>query len=174
MISPNLRKGARVRVSFDGEVVKIDSGIARISVIGGNHVPTVFGLKDVPRLRVELLDDIMVAEVRQAPDAPSSAAPKPPAASTAPDLLRRAAEIMDERGREYEAAAGERSMGKVVKALNAVLGREVMTERDGWIFMVLLKYVRASANTKVPHADSYHDAIAYAALAGESALLGGK
>lgn len=166
MISPNLRRGARVRVSFDGEVVSADSlGGAYIRVIGGSSQPTLFGSRDLPRLRVELLDDVMVAEARQAPDAPSPAA--------APELLRRAADIMGDRGRQYDRPSGERAMAATVKAFNTIVGREALSETEGWLLMLVLKMVRARQNTRVAHRDSYEDGIAYAALAAESALAAG-
>lgn len=165
MISPNLRKGARVRVSFDGEVVSFVNGNAGITVIGGNSIPTAFGAKDVPHLRVELLDDVMVAEARRGQE--------PPAPASAPDLLKRAADIMGERGQQYDRPSGERAMAATVKAFNTIVGREALTETEGWLLMLVLKMVRARQNTRVAHKDSYEDGIAYAALAAESALTAG-
>lgn len=89
--------------------------------------------------------------------------------TSAPDLLSRAAAIMDERGKQYDQDGGERSMAKCVKAFNAMTGRD-LTEEDGWAFMATLKLVRFFQNTAVPHRDSLEDLISYAALLGESAL----
>ena len=87
----------------------------------------------------------------------------------APDLLKRAAEIMEERGRQYDKKDGERSMAQCVKAFNAITGRD-LTEQEGWTMMAVLKMVRFFQNTAVPHKDSLEDLIAYSALLGESAL----
>lgn len=87
----------------------------------------------------------------------------------APDLLKRAADIMEERGRQYDKPGGERSMAQCVAAFNAITGRD-LTEQEGWTMMAVLKMVRFFQNTAVPHRDSLDDLIAYTALLGESAL----
>jgi hypothetical protein len=51
-------------------------------------------------------------------------------------------------------------------AFNALTGHE-LSERDGWLFMVMLKAARATAGGHNP--DDYEDGAAYFALAGESA-----
>ena len=89
----------------------------------------------------------------------------------APEFLRRAADIMTERGKQYDKPGGERSMGKTVAAFNAITGQD-MTEQEGWQFMMVLKSVRFFSNSTVPHRDSLEDAIAYSALMAESALKG--
>lgn len=86
---------------------------------------------------------------------------------TAPELLRRASDIMEQRAREYDKPEGERSVASVVKALNAIVGREALTEAEGWLFMELLKNVRLFS-AKRYHADSALDGIAYAALMAEA------
>ncbi len=90
-------------------------------------------------------------------------------ANSAEQLLQRAAEIMTERGAQYDSTGQqrERSMGRIVSAFNALYGTS-MTEQQGWHFMVLLKLARQQAK---PHADSMEDAIAYAALAGEAGFM---
>ena len=86
--------------------------------------------------------------------------------NTADSLLQRAAEIMAERGKQYDSTGQqkERSMGRIVAAFNALYGTQ-LTEQQGWHFMLLLKLARQKDK---PHADSMEDAIAYAALAGEA------
>lgn len=64
--------------------------------------------------------------------------------TTATDYLRRAADIMDERGKQYDKPEGERSMGKCVAAFNIVTGRD-LTEAEGWLLLQILKDVRAKA-----------------------------
>lgn len=92
------------------------------------------------------------------------------APTKAPELLGKAAALMHERGKTYDAPEGERSMGKTVAAFNAIAGRD-LTESEGWLLMCLLKAVRAAAR-KEPHRDSHEDLIAYAALMAEARLAG--
>ena len=87
---------------------------------------------------------------------------------SAPNLLKRASDLMIERAVQYDSPEGERSMEKIVNSFNALTGKD-LTEAQGWMFMVLLKLVRD--NTRVNgHKDSCDDLIAYAALYGESRL----
>jgi len=80
-------------------------------------------------------------------------------------LLVNAQEHLDQRGIDYDSLDGERSMKATVEAFRAITGHP-LTEREGWLFMVLLKAVRAQQSpTKL---DSYEDGAAYFALAGES------
>lgn len=81
-------------------------------------------------------------------------------------FLDRAATLMCERGQQYDAANGERSMGKAVAAFNALYGHD-MTEADGWAFMLLLKMSRQSQSVGF-HRDSAEDAVAYTALMAEA------
>lgn len=86
----------------------------------------------------------------------------------APVMLKRAADIMQERGKQYDSPEGERSMEQIVKAFN-IITKNQLTESQGWLFMVLLKMVRDNARDK-GHQDSCEDLIAYASLYGESRL----
>jgi len=87
---------------------------------------------------------------------------------TAPNMLKRASDLMIERAAQYDSPEGERSMEKIITAFNAITGKE-LTESEGWMLMVLLKLVRD--NTRVAgHQDSCEDLIAYSALYGESRL----
>ena len=90
----------------------------------------------------------------------------PPRTTSAIEFLERAADLMRERGKEYDSESGERSMASTVKAFNAITGRD-MTESEGWAFMLVLKLVRQSQK-KGFHRDSAEDAIAYAGLMAES------
>lgn len=92
-------------------------------------------------------------------------APKTPD-PTAPGLLTKAAAIMTERGKTYDSPEGERSMGKTVRAFNAITDRD-LTESEGWLLMLMLKQVRLFTAMEY-HADSAEDAIAYAALLAEA------
>lgn len=89
--------------------------------------------------------------------------------TTAPQLLNKAATIMQERGKQYDAPEGERSMGRAVTALNTILGRQALSESEGWLLLQLLKDVR-DRQRALPHADSLEDCIAYAALKAEARL----
>ncbi len=85
---------------------------------------------------------------------------------TAPCFLHRAADIMDERGKQYDKPEGERSMGKCVAAFNIVTGQN-LTEAEGWLLLQILKDVRQWQRPGF-HQDSADDCIAYAALKAEA------
>lgn len=86
---------------------------------------------------------------------------------TAIDLLEIAAETMKQRGADRDSPDGERTMGKIVQVFNIATGHK-LSERDGWLFMVFLKAVRA-ATTPCGKEDDYVDGSAYFSLAGEAA-----
>ena len=88
---------------------------------------------------------------------------------TAFSILDKAQGHMKDRAATYD-AEGERSIGKTREAFNIITGDGVMnTDERAWLFMVLLKLVRAqSGNLRM---DSYEDGAAYFALAGESAAV---
>ena len=88
--------------------------------------------------------------------------PEPKAA----ELLGRAAAHMHDRASTYDEPEGERSMGKIVTAFNAITGRD-LTESEGWMFMQQVKLVRLFTRSDY-HADSAEDNIAYAALLAEA------
>lgn len=88
--------------------------------------------------------------------------------TTATKLLCNAADIMEQRGKQYDNPAGERSMAKTVAAFNAVTGRD-LTEAEGWLMMAVLKMVR-DRQRALAHKDSCEDLIAYASLYGEARL----
>lgn len=85
---------------------------------------------------------------------------------SAPELLNKAAAIMDERGKQYDKPEGERSMAQTVAIFNLHHGLG-MTEAQGWHFMQILKDVRLFQNPGY-HQDSAEDCIAYAALKAEA------
>ncbi|UJQ43991.1 hypothetical protein vBKpnSCarvaje_0027 [Klebsiella phage vB_KpnS-Carvaje] len=89
--------------------------------------------------------------------------------STAPELLNQAAQLLAERGKQYDKSGEERSAAAIVVAFNAITKRD-LTPGEGWLFMVLLKAVRFYSNTETPHRDSLEDMIAYAALHAEEYL----
>ena len=77
-----------------------------------------------------------------------------------------------DRASTYDQPQGERSMGKTVRAFNAITGRD-LTESEGWLMLQVLKDVRQWQNPNEYHQDSGEDCIAYAALKAES-LAGGR
>jgi hypothetical protein len=87
----------------------------------------------------------------------------------APELLKRAAAIMDERAAQYDKPEGERSMGAAIQAFNVITGRE-LTEAEGWLLLQVLKDVRQWQRPGY-HADSAEDCIAYAALKAEALAM---
>lgn len=84
----------------------------------------------------------------------------------APELLQNAANIMAERGKQYDKPEGERSMGKCVAAFNIITDK-TLTEAEGWLLLQLLKDVRQWQRPGY-HQDSAEDCIAYAALKAEA------
>ena len=89
--------------------------------------------------------------------------------TTANQLLNKAATLMEQRGQQYDQPQGERSMGRAVSALNIILGRDALTESEGWLLLQILKDVRDRQRT-LPHVDSLEDGIAYSALKAEARL----
>ena len=89
------------------------------------------------------------------------------------DLLREAAQTIEQRGQERDNGNGvERSMAATVAAFNAIEGTQ-LTERQGWAFMQVLKMVRAKATAGNGrfNLDDYIDGAAYAALGAECAAV---
>jgi hypothetical protein len=88
--------------------------------------------------------------------------------NTAPELLERAAQLMLERGRQYDKPEGERSMATTITAFNAITGQD-LTEAQGWLMMTILKLVRDNQRESA-HQDSCEDLIAYSSLYAEARL----
>lgn len=84
---------------------------------------------------------------------------------TASKVLTKASKHLDDRGKSYDSAKGERSMERIVGAFNTITDSD-LTEEQGWLFMSLLKMVRSQQSYKE---DNYEDEAAYAALRGECA-----
>lgn len=88
--------------------------------------------------------------------------------TTAPQLLNKAATIMESRAATYDKPEGERSMAATVSAFNAITGQQ-LTEAHGWLLMAVLKMVRDNQRPDA-HVDSCEDLVAYASLYGEARL----
>lgn len=91
--------------------------------------------------------------------------------TTAPQILNKASTLMEQRGKQYDRPEGERSMERTVAAFNLILGRQAITESEGWLLMQILKDVR-DRQRETPHADSLEDCVAYAALKAEARMEG--
>lgn len=87
------------------------------------------------------------------------------AGSVAEAILAAGAETLQLRAKERDQDK-ERSMDKIVKAFNAITGKE-LTTREGWLFMALLKMVRSQLGNEF-RPDDYIDGVNYFALAGEA------
>ena len=85
----------------------------------------------------------------------------------AQDFLRKGADLLEERGKQYDQPGGERSMGKAIRAFNTITGRSLY-ESEGWLLLQILKDVRQWQNPDKYHADSAEDCVSYAALKAES------
>uniref|UniRef100_UPI001FC9C8C0 hypothetical protein n=1 Tax=Pseudomonas sichuanensis TaxID=2213015 RepID=UPI001FC9C8C0 len=57
------------------------------------------------------------------------------------DFLQAAIDVQAERGKQYDAPDGTRSMVKTVQAFNAITGHN-LTEAEGWLLMQIVKDVR--------------------------------
>lgn len=89
-----------------------------------------------------------------------------PETISAPDLLREAATIIDQRSASRDLPA-ERAMRRTVGAFNMLTGQS-LTETQGWLFMAVLKLARASAGAF--QRDDLLDGAAYMALALEAEI----
>jgi hypothetical protein len=87
--------------------------------------------------------------------------------TTPSDVLRAAAQHMEDRAATYDSPGGERSMAKAVNMFNILKGDDYFTTELGWMFMAILKMVRSQQGDF--NIDNYEDLAAYAALAAESA-----
>lgn len=83
---------------------------------------------------------------------------------SAADILRTAAEVIEQRGQLRDKPDGERSMARAVASFNALTGKN-LSELEGWLFMSVLKMARATAGK--PHLDDWTDLAGYAALGAE-------
>lgn len=84
----------------------------------------------------------------------------------APNILAMAINCISNRASERDQPDGERSMTKAVSTFNALTGHK-LSEREGWVFMVILKLARSQSGRH--QIDDYVDGAAYISLAGESA-----
>ena len=86
------------------------------------------------------------------------------------EFLQHSAGLLDQRGKDYDQPQGERSMGRCVRAVNAITGRtgdRAITEAEGWLLLQVLKDVRQWQNPGEFHRDSAEDCVSYAALKAE-------
>lgn len=90
----------------------------------------------------------------------------------AEEYLARAAAVQAERGKHYDKdnKQQERSMQKIVTMFNTLTGKD-LNDTEGWLFMIILKMVRAQAKPGVHHDDTWLDLVSYAALAAEQSSI---
>lgn len=89
----------------------------------------------------------------------------------ASEILARGAAHMNDRAETYDKPGGERSIDATVAAFNAITIDGLMNSGErGWLFMALLKMVRAQSGGELK-IDNYEDMAAYSALMGESAAV---
>jgi hypothetical protein len=83
------------------------------------------------------------------------------------DLLKKGAEIIGQRGEEYETTTGdgERSFNAIATAFNAITGKSV-TAAEVALMLQITKDVRQWSQDRL-HEDSVIDCVNYAALKGE-------
>ena len=81
------------------------------------------------------------------------------------EILMEGAAHLEDRARSYDCPNGERSMDKTVRMFNELCDTAELTTTQGWLFMAILKMVRAGQGDY--KADNYEDMAAYCALAGE-------
>lgn len=84
---------------------------------------------------------------------------------SAAEILREAAEVIEERGKLRDTEGGERSMSRAVAAYTALCGDRMEGELQGWLFLCCLKLARATAGST--HEDDLVDLCGYASLAAE-------
>lgn len=89
---------------------------------------------------------------------------------SAAEILREAAEVIEERGKLRDTEGGERSMSRAVAAYTALCGDRMEGELQGWLFLCCLKLARATAGST--HEDDLVDLCGYAALAAECVSKG--
>lgn len=78
------------------------------------------------------------------------------------EFLQEGAEILEERGRQYDSNGGEQSMGQTVEMFNICTGHN-LKESEGWLLLQFLKDVRQWKKEDY-HEDSAIDCVNYAAL----------
>ncbi|MEJ5863547.1 hypothetical protein [Pseudomonas farsensis] len=88
-------------------------------------------------------------------------------------FLQTAIDVQAERGKQYDAPDGTRSMVKTVQAFNAITGHN-LTEAEGWLLMQIVKDVRQWQNPDKYHEDSALDGVAYSSLKAEALAAEGK
>jgi hypothetical protein len=89
---------------------------------------------------------------------------------TAQQFLAHAAALQVQRGKQYDQADGERSMGKTVAVFNIITGHS-LSEAEGWLLQQLLKDVRQWSAPEY-HEDSAVDGVSYSSLKAESLAAG--
>ena len=146
---------------------KLDNGVYSVSKSGSlvfNKIYLISQKYNCSSLQITderyIINDGMITQLLSEP---------PSFPKTASDYLKDGADLLSERGKQYDKSGQERSMEKIVRIFNDMTGQDLTTVQ-GWYFMQVLKDVRFFQNQKKAHADSLLDKISYAALLAEEAL----
>lgn len=83
------------------------------------------------------------------------------------EILRKAAQIQEERGKQYDSPEGERSMASAIAVFNQITHR-TLEEHEGWLLLQILKDVRLYSNLDGFHEDSAIDGVSYSSLKTEA------
>jgi len=133
----------------------------------------VLGTKEEESLERNSINDATAQDwdsafARQDPVLPIGSASDLKSDVTPDSILNQAMSEMQDRATTYDSPEGERSMSNTVEAFNLLTG-EKMSTSDGWLFMALLKLVRANQGDF--RLDSFVDGAAYIALYGSEKSL---
>ncbi|ENO7683806.1 DUF6378 domain-containing protein [Acinetobacter baumannii] len=158
--------GAQQAIKEDEEVSRADLA----EILADQFFGAIFGAEALAEVKADPSVQAQLAKRRKEEQAEKdNVIPFPRMGSTMPEsaheFLKRAAAHMEDRATTYDNPEGERSMEKTVAIFNALRERD-LTETEGWLFMSILKLVRA--NQGEFKSDNYEDLVAYAALMGES------
>ncbi|EPF5975840.1 DUF6378 domain-containing protein [Acinetobacter baumannii] len=158
--------GAQQAIKEDEEVSRADMA----EMLADQFFGAIFGAEALAEVKADPSVQAQLAKRRKEEQAEKDNVIQfPRMGSTMPEsaheFLKRAAAHMEDRATTYDNPEGERSMEKTVAIFNALRERD-LTETEGWLFMSILKLVRA--NQGEFKSDNYEDLVAYAALMGES------
>lgn len=158
--------GAQQAIKEDAEVSRADLA----EMLADQFFGSIFGAEALAEVKADPTVQAQLAKRREEEQAEKDNVIQfPRMGSTMPEsaheFLNRAAAHMEDRATTYDNPEGERSMEKTVAIFNALRERD-LTETEGWLFMSILKLVRA--NQGEFKSDNYEDLVAYAALMGES------
>lgn len=87
------------------------------------------------------------------------------------EILRRAAQLQEERGRDYDKEGKEERSNHVVADLfNILKGEQVLAPSDVFLILEFVKLARQYSNPNRLHLDSVMDKTSYSSLWGEALI----